>query len=77
MCRVEGTNVLILFHESHLDCMYAITDLKNRHLIHITLGIASIKVTQSPVLSADRIDLNNLEKCFMAHLADTVIKQCL
>jgi hypothetical protein len=47
--------------------------LQNSHLIHTTPRVASVTVSLKPVLTADRIHVNNLEKGFVEYLADQAI----
>ena len=47
--------------------------LQNPHLIHTTSRVASVTVALKPVLTADRIHVNNLERGFVEHLVDPAI----
>jgi hypothetical protein len=55
------SNGLIILHE------------ESPYLIHTTSRVASVAVALTPVLTADRIHVHDLERGFGEHLADLAI----
>ena len=74
---------MIMVSRRHVDQLWNRTNrsasyiFQNPHLIPTTPLVASIALTLKPVLTVDRIDVNNLESCFVEHLARPAVYRCL